>query len=179
MVDGTPLAESRWLSARSSRYRPHSLVTSHENSRAGRIAPPASSRSTNASCAPFYAMPKWPAICTGQNLGPIVSHRQLDMLARKMCEADGVNPNETFLCGGCDEPQSKPAQSSRLRREQPPSHLDTSCAAARTDYAKWATKRIRSTMPFITFLASPSHALSWPTDSDQNTSRFSRNVLHG
>ncbi len=26
------------------------------------------------------------------------------MLARKMCAVDGVNPNEVFLYGGCDEP---------------------------------------------------------------------------
>ena len=33
-----------------------------------------------------------------------ISERDLEELAREMCKRDGVDPDEIFLCDGCDTP---------------------------------------------------------------------------
>jgi hypothetical protein len=97
------------------------------------------------------------------------------------CEVAGVNPNEIFLCGGCDEPH--PNRHNHLGYAESFIKAAESlgyklcCSTNRLCQVGHRTHQVYGAIH--NFPSKPSHAPSRPTDSDQNASRFSRNVLHG
>jgi hypothetical protein len=108
----------------------------------------------------------------------MLSHRQLDMLAPKMCEAMASIPMKSFYAAAVMN--SNPNRhnhlgyAERFIKAAESLGYKLCCSTNRLCQVGHQTHQVYGAIH--NFSSKP---LSRPTDSDQNASRFSRNVLHG